>query len=430
VRGLFNVYTHRKLRALLILILLLVACTAIFILFTSSVSSESGNSVCVVHLDMAIDEGAVTFVKRAFDVCKGYGLVVLAISSNGGYLSSAQKIVNMVSQADVPCISWVPPGSQAYSAATIVAFSCKALYMGSGSAIGAVKPYPYDEKTAEAVRSLLTSLMVRMCGDREEIRQLASDMVVNARAIDDSEAIKLGIAKKADTVDDVVRSVLGVATAGKNHVYPGAWEKLLSVLSNPVVYSIMLTAGALLIVVEVLTTGFQGYGIAGALLILLALYGMSIVPPDVVALALLLSGATLLAIEMFTPGFGVFGISGVVLMAIGIALTVYTTPLEVISPAVYVVSVGLGSFAALALFIGFKGAQAMRMKRRGIVEEVVGSIGIAKTDIGETQPGVVYVAGEDWSALSVRGSIPQGSKVRVVRVEGLRLYVEKLEEHR
>jgi membrane-bound ClpP family serine protease len=38
---------------------------------------------------------------------------------------------------------------------------------------------------------------------------------------------------------------------------------------------------------------------------------------------------------MFTPGFGAFGISGVVLMAIGIALTVYTTPLEVISPAVY-----------------------------------------------------------------------------------------------
>ena len=163
-------YTHRKLRALLILILLLVVCTAIFILFMSSVSSEGGNSVCVVHLDMAIDEGAVTFVKKAFDVCKGYDLVVLAISSNGGYLSSAQKIVNVVSQADMLCILRVPPSSQAYSAATIVTFSCKALYMGSGSAIGAVKPYPYDEKTAEAMRSLLTFFMVRMCGDWEEIR--------------------------------------------------------------------------------------------------------------------------------------------------------------------------------------------------------------------------------------------------------------------
>jgi len=35
-------------------------------------------------------------------------------------------------------------------------------------------------------------------------------MVVNARAIDESEAIKLGIAKEADTVDDVMRSVLGL----------------------------------------------------------------------------------------------------------------------------------------------------------------------------------------------------------------------------
>jgi hypothetical protein len=38
-----------------------------------------------------------------------------------------------------------------------------------------------------------------------------------------------------------------MATTSKNHVYPGTWEKLLSVLSNPVVYSIMLTAGTLLI---------------------------------------------------------------------------------------------------------------------------------------------------------------------------------------
>jgi membrane-bound serine protease (ClpP class) len=363
---------------------------------------------------MAIDEGATTFIKRAFSDCRGYDLVVLAISSNGGYLSSAQKIVNTISQAEVPCVSWIPSGSQAYSAATIIAFSCRTLYMSPGSAIGAVKPYPYDEKTAEAVRSLLTSLMVRMCGDREEIRQVASDMVLNARALDDVEASRMGIAKRVSSVDEVVADSLGVSAAEKASLYPNAWEKLLSVLSNPIIYSIMLVAGALLIVVEVLTTGFQGYGVA----------------PDIVALSILISGAALLAIELFTPGFGAFGVSGVALMAIGIALTVYSVPPGVVTPTIYVVGVGLGSFAALVLFVGFKGAQVVRMKRRGIAEEVVGSVGIAKTDVSDTQPGVVYVANEDWTAYSVRGVIPQGSKVRVVRMGGLKLYVEMLEEQK
>jgi membrane-bound serine protease (ClpP class) len=420
-----------RLRALLSIVLLLATVITTILITPSATSSTRGSSrVCVVHLDMAIDEGATTFIKRAFSDCRGYDLVVLAISSNGGYLSSAQKIVNTISQAEVPCVSWIPSGSQAYSAATIIAFSCRTLYMSPGSAIGAVKPYPYDEKTAEAVRSLLTSLMVRMCGDREEIRQVASDMVLNARALDDVEASRMGIAKRVSSVDEVVADSLGVSAAEKTSLYPNAWEKLLSVLSNPIIYSIMLVAGALLIVVEVLTTGFQGYGVAGAILVILALYSMSLIPPDIVALSILISGAALLAIELFTPGFGAFGVSGVALMAIGIALTVYSVPPGVVTPTIYVVGVGLGSFAALVLFVGFKGAQVVRMKRRGIAEEVVGSVGIAKTDVSDTQPGVVYVANEDWTAYSVRGVIPQGSKVRVVRMDGLKLYVEMLEEQK
>jgi membrane-bound serine protease (ClpP class) len=59
---------------------------------------------------------------------------------------------------------------------------------------------------------------------------------------------------------------------------------------------------------------------------------------------------------------------------------------------------------------------------------LIGSIGIAKTDIGEINPGVVYVANEDWTAYSVKGVVKQGSRVRVVRVKGLKLYVEEYHE--
>jgi membrane-bound serine protease (ClpP class) len=384
--------------------------------------------VCVIHLDMAIDEGAATFIDRAFSDCRGSDLIVIAISSNGGYLTSAQKIITTASSSITPCVSWVPPGSQAYSAATLIAFSCRSLYMGSGSAIGAVTPYPTDNKTVEAVRGLLTSLMVRMLGDREDVRRLAYEMVVKSRTLDDSEAVRLGVARKADSVEDIARVELNTTRISVVDIYPNAWEKLVSLLSNPVVYSVMLAAGVLLIIVEILTTGFQGYGLAGALLIILALYAMSIVPPDLLAVLVLLSGVVLLAIEMIKPVSGALAISGAILTVVGLVMTFRSAPPEIMTPSVYVVSGGLGAIAVLAVLTGLKGAEALRMKRRSIEEELIGAIGVAKTDIGEVQPGVVYVANEEWTAYSIKGSIPQGSKVRVVRVEGLKLYVEKVEE--
>ena len=38
--------------------------------------------------------------------------------------------------------------------------------------------------------------------------------------------------------------------------------------------------------------------------------------------------------------------------------------------------------------------------------------------------GVAYVGTEDWTAVSEGAAIPRGSKVRVKRVEGMRLIVE------
>jgi len=69
----------------------------------------------------------------------------------------------------------------------------------------------------------------------------------------------------------------------------------------------------------------------------------------------------------------------------------------------------------------------VRMKRYKPEELIVGKIGLAKTDIDENTPGVVYVAGEEWTAYSVSGKIPSGSKVVVVSMEGIILKVKKAE---
>ena len=111
----------------------------------------------------------------------------------------------------------------------------------------------------------------------------------------------------------------------------------------------------------------------------------------------------------------------------GFALTVLSTPGEALTSYIVTVSIGFGSIAGLFIFIGYKAASTARIKRRTLTEQLVSAIGYAKTDISEVNPGTVYVLNEDWTAYSVRGSIPAGSRVRVVRVEGLKLYVERVD---
>jgi len=56
---------------------------------------------------------------------------------------------------------------------------------------------------------------------------------------------------------------------------------------------------------------------------------------------------------------------------------------------------------------------------------LVGAIGVARTQL--SPEGTVFVQGEIWSADSLDGVIAAGARVRVARVEGLRLQVNREE---
>jgi len=84
------------------------------------------------------------------------------------------------------------------------------------------------------------------------------------------------------------------------------------------------------------------------------------------------------------------------------------------------------TFTSTALFSFFiwKGLAAQRLPKLQDVNRVVGSRGIAQTDVNGAQAGAVYVAGESWSA-QADDKIPAGSPIVVVAREGLHLKVAK-----
>jgi membrane-bound serine protease (ClpP class) len=384
----------------------------------------SKQEAVLIDFSINVDGGALHLWNRALKHGENY-VFILKINSYGGYLSVADRIVSDIVENNLECYTWIPPGGYAVSAAAMISLACKRIFMGSGSVIGDAIPSPPDPKTVEYVASRFKALAERMFGRNENLTKVAELMVREGKTLTSEEAVSIGFASKAETLNDL-ENMLNISIT--KTLTPDIWDRFVSLISLPLISEILLTAGILLIIVEVLTTGFQGYAIAGILLIALALYGMNIISPNIFALILMLSGLTLLAVEIYTPGFGVFGLSGVVLLAIGVGYQLYLTPPHIVSEPVYAVLGGLACLMAFAGFIAIKGAEAMRKKRVSIEQLLVGSIGIAKTDIHETIPGVVYVLNEDWTAYSIKDVIPAGSRVRVVRIEGLKLYVEKVEE--
>jgi membrane-bound serine protease (ClpP class) len=86
-----------------------------------------------------------------------------------------------------------------------------------------------------------------------------------------------------------------------------------------------------------------------------------------------------------------------------------------------VIGAATGATSLFFLFIVGAAIQALRRKVTSGVEGLLGEVGVAQTDL---QPdGLVHVQGEQWRARAAQ-PIPQGTRIRVVRREGLTVHVE------
>ena len=100
---------------------------------------------------------------------------------------------------------------------------------------------------------------------------------------------------------------------------------------------------------------------------------------------------------------------------------------------------GLGLQVALFLVVSAAALAATRPLVRRYAEgkavptnldRVLGDSGkVTETIDNENSTGAVYVDGKTWTARSADGSvIPEGSVVEILRMEGVKLFVEKIEE--
>lgn len=215
--------------------------------------------------------------------------------------------------------------------------------------------------------------------------------------------------------------------ASQQQTPAGMLDSLLSLLANPNVAYLLLVFGLLGVVAEAVTGGTVFPGVVGVLCLLLSLYGLLRLPTNWLGLALIVAGIAMFLIDIKVAGWAL-SIGALVAFALGSVLIF--TPFWVepaVAPGVRLnpwLIVGTTIGVAAFFFLGLTAAVKAQFHPVAVGRAtLVGQTGVVKQELAPQ--GIVHVHGEEWSAVSATdATIPAGTPIRVLSVEGLTLRVQ------
>ena len=198
-------------------------------------------------------------------------------------------------------------------------------------------------------------------------------------------------------------------------------------LTDPTVVYLLLTLGALAVLLEVLHPGAFVPGVVGGLALILAGIGLLTLPLNWPGLFLLALALGLVATDIQASTHGALTLAALIAFVPGSLLLFRPQPPGQPSDAV-ALPVVLALAALLGLFGLGVGAVAARVHTIPPYRYALPEAGMLATTVGPLAPGgVVQVAGQLWSARSDTVPIAAAQPVRVLVREGLTLVVQPLD---
>ena len=366
-------------------------------------------------------------------------LLLIRLSTPGGLLDATREIIQKLSASPIPVVTYVTPsGARAASAGFFLLEAGDIAAMSPGTNTGAASPVLLGQQMEETMRKKVendaAALLRSMTTRRGRNSQLAETAVRDAKAFTEKEALdnklidliaadEQQLLKQLDgrevTLWDGRKRVLHTAGATVEEARLSLRERLMATIADPNIAFILLVLGALGIYVEFSSPGLIFPGVAGAILALLGLSGLSILPINWVGVALLILSVALFVLEMKFTSHGILGIGGTLSMVLG-ALLLINGPPELRIHPLTAFSVAI-PFALITMFLVSIVIQAKRNKVLTGADGMIGEIGVTRTAL--EPEGKVLVRGEYWDAVADT-NIGAGTRVRVKALSGLKLVVE------
>ncbi|MGH8042304.1 MAG: NfeD family protein [Rudaea sp.] len=413
----------------------------------------------------AIDDGAVA--------------IVLQLDTPGGLSESMRQIISRMLALKIPVLGYVAPdGARAASAGTYILYAAQIAAMAPATHLGAATPVslggitpmpaPLDHSKLDQATSdksaaptgkpsadVAPNAQAKPTGDAESnkvlndaiayIRSLAQLRGRNAewaeQAVRGAATLTASEAATKHVIDFVAANATDVLNqadgrqvrVGERSVtltlkglevrdYAPNWRTgFLAIITNPTIAYLLLLAGIYGLVLEAFHPGAMLPGIAGAICLLIGLYALQMLPVNYAGLALMALGVGMLVAEAFTPTYGALGIGGVIAFVVGSILLLNTgVPGYAVNLGV-IGGIAVGGIGLLAAVLWL----VMRSRRAHVIsgdQQMLDARGELLGPIPANGFAQAMMYGERWRVRS-EVALPAGTRVRVVRREGLLLWV-------
>jgi len=409
-------------------------------------TAKAAALVDVVRLNGVIGPATARYVIRGLNQAEREHAQALIIEMDtpGGLLKSMEDITKAMLNSPVPTVVYVyPSGARAASAGVFVTYAANIAAMAPTTHLGAAHPVglgPGVDKTE--MTKITNDAVAEIRGfalRRGRNASWAEQAVRQSVSITAEQALRLHV---IDVIADsrqalmtkingrVVRTAagsrrLGTMDARVADIPMDVAERLLSLLSDPNIGLILMTIAMYGIIFELGNPGSVFPGVIGGLALILALASFAVVEVNFAGLLLIGFALILFIADIKVPSHGVLTAGGIASFVLGsLILTEYQAPFLRISLTLVLTLAALT--AAFFMFAVGAGIRAQTRKVQTGREGLIDAVGVARSDLAPT--GTVFVQGELWNAETVDGVIPAGQRIRVARVNGLRLQVRKGEE--
>lgn len=397
---------------------------------------------------IAMEKFAVDTLERARK--EGASLVVFRLDTPGGLVSSMRAITGAILESSVPVAVWVSPsGARAASAGAFILQAAHVAAMAPGTNAGAAHPVMASGKDApeeEMKRKVANDLAAQMrslAQLRKRNIETAERMVTESLSITSDEALALGVIDMA--APDMEALLLGIrgreTEVGGRTVFldppPGppvevsmtGAEKILQFVSSPDIAYLLLTAGALAIVLEVMSPGGFVLGTAGAVMVLMGAFGLRMLPFNWAGIILSAAGIAVIILDLLVGGIGVLSLFGLAALATG-GLILFKAP----GGELLNVSVGFIAGVSIALGLLFFAIlwAALRSRNKKVTSGAEGMIGMEAELMEDLDPaGLVRCRGELWRAIrEPRGPALKGETGVVTGLKGMTLVIGPAEKQK
>jgi membrane-bound serine protease (ClpP class) len=387
-----------------------------------------------------IDEGLADAARRHA------ALVLITMDTPGGLSDSMTDIIHHILDSPVPVAVYVTPtGARGASAGFLILLSADIAAMTPGTRTGAATPIfmpgwvsmPIDEVLRKKINNDATAFLRSFTEKRGRNPMLAETAITDAHAFTEKEALDGHmIDLLANDKDELLHELNGREITrfnGKKEKLSldrytradfelSARQRFLARIVEPDMFFLLILVGALGLYTEFTHPGVIAPGVIGGICMVLALYAMQILPINFAGVLLIILALALFVLEAKFASHGVLLIGGIVSMLLGATFLV-RSPLTPGGVSFGVALAATLPFAFLTVFLMRLVLKSRKWKSATGREELLGEEGVVTVALASANEGMIRIHGELWRAAS-KENIQAGTRVRVLRVDGLKLEVE------